>query len=359
MTLKINRDVSSNFKHISDVDIVCRRYDETTVMGGHRVEGPETQAKVLNTLKHLATRVNNFFYEGLGSATYLPLYCGTCQVGLISPVVLTQLVHYPGVFVVTNEQVTIHDRFTTEPDRSAALEEVLLDLKKKDVFPPLRGWRKECYEVRQSPYEPLLFRLERSAAPLFGVRQYGVHINGFVQHSQRGLCLWLQRRAANKQTWPNMLDNFVGGALAEGLGVLETAIKEAAEEANVSEELAMDLRPSGSVSFVHQSSRGIHNNTLFIYDLELPETFVPSNNDGEVSSWQLVSIDQVLDTISSPDFKVTSSPVALDWLIRHGGLAIDLEPHHLPELSRLPLNDQHTSVLLNTIDQAFNLDSLS
>ena len=47
--------------------------------------------------------------------------------------------------------------------------------------------------------EPLLFKMERSAAPLFGVRQYGVHINGFVRHSGLGLCLWLQRRSQHKQ----------------------------------------------------------------------------------------------------------------------------------------------------------------
>jgi len=243
----------------------------------------EREGEVAAALSRLARRVNNFYMEGLGAQAYLPLLCGHAQVGMISPQVLAQLLHYPAVFSISKEKVILNEKLTTEAERSAALEEVLLDLKRRDVFPPLRGWRKECYEVRESLSQPLLFKMERSAAPLFGIRQYGVHINGFVRHSSRGLCLWLQRRSASKQTWPNMMDNFVGGALADGVGVLETAVKEAAEEANVPESLATEMRPAGSVSFLHLSKRGIHNNTLFIYDLELPESFEPTNNDGEVS----------------------------------------------------------------------------
>lgn len=308
---------------------------------------------MLATLSILARRVNNFYFDGLGAAAYRPLYCGDCQVGMISPAVLAQLYNYPAIFTVSEERVVLSERLVSEQERSAALEEALLDMKRRDVFPPLRGWRNECYEVRQSITEPLLFKMERSAAPLFGVRQYGVHINGFVRHSSLGLCLWLQRRSATKQTWPGMMDNFVGGALADGVGVLETAVKEAAEEANVPECLASELRPAGSVSFLHLSQRGIHNNTLFIYDLELPETFLPSNNDGEVSGWELVPLDQVLATISSEEFKVTSSPVALDWLIRYGHLSVDPGPEDPLKLCHLPLNE------LGNLDQAFNLENFA
>ena len=154
-----------------------------------------------------------------------------------------------------------------------------------------------------------------------------------------------------------------GGALADGVGVLETAVKEAAEEANVPESLAMEMRPAGSVSFLHLSKRGIHNNTLFIYDLELPESFEPTNNDGEVSGWQLIPADKVLATITSEEFKVTSSPVALDWLIRHGDLRVsgqnqpttDASPTS-PDLTHLPLSD---TLLLGTIDQLLNVENFA
>ena len=44
---------------------------------------------------------------------------------------------------------------------------------------------------------------------MFGLHQYGVDINGFVRHPDRGFCLWMQKRAKTKQTWPDMWDNFV------------------------------------------------------------------------------------------------------------------------------------------------------
>ena len=91
------------------------------------------------------------------------------------------------------------------------------------------------------------------------------------------------------------------------------------EEAGVTRSLASQLQPAGSVSFFHRSERGLHPNTEFVFDLELPQNFQPLNNDGEVESWQLVPVDKILDIVCQPElFKITSSPVVLDWLIRRG-----------------------------------------
>lgn len=84
-------------------------------------------------------------------------------------------------------------------------------------------------------------------AGLFGIRQYGVSINGYVNHPQLGLCLWLQKRSLTKQTWPGYLDNMVGGGLACDYSVLETALKEGDEEAGIGI-LRNRLVPVGSVS---------------------------------------------------------------------------------------------------------------
>lgn len=55
--------------------------------------------------------------------------------------------------------------------------------------------------------------MDRSATCLFGIRNYGVDINGYVKHPDKGLCLWFQKRSATKQTWPgkkwlDILDTF-------------------------------------------------------------------------------------------------------------------------------------------------------
>ena len=74
-------------------------------------------------------------------------------------------------------------------------------------------------------------------------------------------------------------------------------MKEAQEEANVSEETAKrNLRPVGSVSFFFQSERGLFPQTEFVFDLELSPDFSPSNNDGEVSGFELFPASQVAIT---------------------------------------------------------------
>lgn len=63
--------------------------------------------------------------------------------------------------------------------------------------------------------------------------------------------------------------------------------------------MSVGLKPCGSVSYVHQSERGIHPQTELVFDLELPASFVPSNTDGEVEEWILVPVSQIIDIISS------------------------------------------------------------
>ena len=211
-------------------------------------------------------------------------------------------------------------------------------MREKDLFPALNGWRAERYAIKRHFSEAPLFSMERSATPLFGVRQFGVHINGFVQHASLGPCLFLQRRSPSKQTWPGLLDTFVGGGLAEGTGVFETVVKEAAEEANIPEQLARKARPAGAVSFLHQSERGLHPNTEFVFDLELPESFQPGNNDGEVSGFQLVPVAELVDIITSEvDTQRGNRPVLIVRIFagfqghqraRHPGLADPSRPRH-------------------------------
>lgn len=70
--------------------------------------------------------------------------------------------------------------------------------------------------------------------------------------------------------------------------------------------------------FFFESERGLFPNTEFVFDLELPLDFIPKNADGEVETFELLPAKQCLEKILTEDFKTTSSPVALDFLIRHG-----------------------------------------
>jgi hypothetical protein len=71
-------------------------------------------------------------------------------------------------------------------------------------------------------------------------------------------------------------------------------------------------------SFFFESSRGLKPQTEFVFDLELSSSFVPQNNDGEVDGFELVPIADVAKKICSDEYKTTSCPIAIDFLVRHG-----------------------------------------
>lgn len=87
----------------------------------------------------------------------------------------------------------------------------------------------------------------------------------------------------------------VSGGLSVGYGILETAIKEAEEEASIPLHLSKNLVSAGCVSFFFESERGLFPNTEFVFDLELPEDFVPNNADGEVNFLIYVNFLKVIN----------------------------------------------------------------
>jgi hypothetical protein len=139
-----------------------------------------------------------------------------------------------------------------------------------------------------------------------------------------GLFLWVATRAADKQTAPGKLDHIVAGGQPHGLGVRENLIKEAEEEAAIPAELAARAVPVGAVSYRCERPEGLRDDVLFCYDLELPEAFAPRNTDGEVESFALWPIGDVLARIrDSDDFKFNVNLVVLDLALRRGLIAPD------------------------------------
>lgn len=131
----------------------------------------------------------------------------------------------------------------------------------------------------------------------------------------------------------------VCGGLSVGFGVRETAIKEAAEEASIPESLTLEMRPAGAISLFFESERGLFPNTEYVFDLELPLDFVPFNADGEVQDFELLSARDCYERLFSDNFKTTSVPVVLDFLIRQGLVTPETEPNYTQvlELLHVPL----------------------
>ncbi|KAA0199802.1 hypothetical protein HAZT_HAZT007455 [Hyalella azteca] len=159
----------------------------------------------------------------------------------------------------------------------------------------------------------------RVLTALLGIRAFGVHLTGFVRNAAGDVAgVWLQKRADNKPTYPGMMDNMVAGGMSDSLTATQVLFKEAEEEASIPAHLIERAKSAGSVSFLTESDRGIHANTEYVFDLELPADFKPSINDGEVQGFALITTEDIMPYLLSPNFKLTSAPVLLDFLIRHG-----------------------------------------
>lgn len=185
--------------------------------------------------------------------------------------------------------------------------------------------RNELYDVARRVRAPALFRMERAAVSFFGIAACGVHLNGYVRKNDN-MFLWIGKRANDRRIEPGKLDNIVAGGQPSGLSLRDNLIKEAAEEAAMPRTLAMRARPVGMVRYCLDTGTGLRRDTLFCYDLDLSEGFIPHNADGETDSFHLLSLEEVCRLMrETKDFKFNVPLVIIDFLIRHGYLSADNE----------------------------------
>jgi 8-oxo-dGTP pyrophosphatase MutT (NUDIX family) len=258
-------------------------------------------------------------------AHFVPFTVAGARVGWVKPAFAARLRAFPAVFSVSNRAVAITPALADYRSRTDAVDGVLRELARERV---IAGWRDECYAVGTSFHGPHAFAMERAAVPLFGVRAYGVHVNGFVRDKD-GLRMWVGRRAKEKHTYPGQLDNLIAGGQPVGIGLFDNLIKEAAEEASVPRALAETARPAGVISYVLETDDGLRPDTMFVYDLELPADFTPRSNDGEVEEFYLWPMDKVMDVVANTTkFKFNCNLVVIDFCVRHGLIGPD-EPDYV------------------------------
>jgi 8-oxo-dGTP pyrophosphatase MutT (NUDIX family) len=205
---------------------------------------------------------------------------------------------------------------------SARLAEIVASLASSGLAGALRG---EMTPVLRRWGEGALAQIDRAGLPALGLPAFGVHVNGYVR-GDAGLQLWVGRRAMDRAVAPGKLDHLVAGGVPMGYTAWETLAKEADEEAGLSGDLARTARPVGAISYRLASPEGLRNDTLFVYDLELPRDVTPASNDGEVERFELWPIARVIETLRETDeFKFNVNLVLIDFLVRHGFLDPDRE----------------------------------
>ena len=173
-------------------------------------------------------------------------------------------------------------------ERSAQIQAAALLLRERGA---VVGWRDERYRCEQPVAEPTLafgaelFQLERAAFRFFGLMSRAVHVNGLRADGQ----VWCGRRAPHKAIDPGRLDSLAAGGLGAGEDILDCARRELFEEAGVPSALVTALIARGAVRTRRAEPEGWHDEVLHVFDLLLPDDFVPANQDGEVSEFVLLA----------------------------------------------------------------------
>ncbi|XP_024967998.1 nudix hydrolase 20, chloroplastic-like [Cynara cardunculus var. scolymus] len=255
-------------------------------------------------------------------ADFIPFVIEDQIVGYIHNGFLNHLSKFKDVFTCIKDNtygsqsghVTLQSALKTPEYRTEALENVVKCLG-EEVIP---GIRNELFPVTSSYGQRTYFSLERAAAPYFGIKAYGVHMNGYVERDGQKY-LWIGKRSETKPTYPGMLDHLVAGGLPHGISCGENLVKECEEEAGIPNSISSRAIPVGAVSYMDIDGYRFKRDVLFCYDLKLPESFIPSNQDGEVGSFKLLPITLVADAIRSTQFfKANCNLVIIDFLFRHG-----------------------------------------
>ncbi len=263
--------------------------------------------------------------NGYDLKRFIPFYVDGDRLGFIHHDAVIELTRFPNVFVLQKKAVHLHSDLADYAQRTDAVASVVEVLAKKGL---IKGWYHEAYPVTRSFDQPACFEIERAAAPFFGVCAFGVHINGYFEKDGE-ILMWVARRARDKPSFPGMLDHLAAGGQPVGLGLLDNVIKECREEADVPEKLAALAQPKGQISYCKEYKKRLRPDTMFVFDLLLPEDFVPRNTDGEVESFELWPIQKVRDTVEhTRKYKPNCNLVIIDFLIRHGMILKDHADFH-------------------------------
>jgi len=230
---------------------------------------------------------------------------------------------FPKIFVSMSDHFALSDTLVNPRNRTMAIEAMLKILRAE--YPKLRKLN-EKYAVKENVNGKTLMEIDRGAADFFGILNTGVHLNG-ISKSHKNKKMWVATRSEQRKTFPGELDNIVAGGQPSNITRQENVIKECYEEASIPEDLAKASEPKGFVSYNMQAGTTLRRKILYVYDLYLPNSFIPLPNDNEVKKFDLIPIDTVMEIVKNRPhaFKYNCNLVIIDFLIREGLINDDNE----------------------------------
>ena len=315
---------NKNYSNLRQKIIKLQQYTIKTVPSSTYVLSKDEMNKLISKVKIL----NNINSDML-SSQFKEFYIKNQLIGYVPNDVINSLLSLKEsntLFKYSNNKLVFNDEIITNSKLqhySELFNNVNKQLHSQNI---IKGkWNNELLPISNSYYdqEPLLL-VERVCYPYYGIKAYGVHVNGYIcenNNNDRPSHLWIGKRSSTKSTYPSLLDHIVAGGQPHGLSLLDNVIKECDEEANIDKDLVLSsIKSSGYVSYQYMgASDNLKRDILFCYDLKLPLDFVPVPKDNEVESFRLLPVHEILETILNTNaFKPNVNLVIIDFFIRHG-----------------------------------------
>ncbi|AEO66757.1 e3654fb6-1cff-4cbd-90c0-9382abe018d9 [Thermothielavioides terrestris] len=278
---------------------------------------------------------------------------GSFPIGYVPLSVLEALENTPesirGPLHVDHEARTIllFQGLGSEEERTKLVGQLTAYWRQNQTFRILKGWRDELWPVYGRNGD-LLFSVERVAMGLFGNARFGVHMVAFLRRSDASsrydFRIWVPKRAADKSSYPGMLDNTVAGGLMTNEDPFECLVREADEEASLPEDLMRKhAKGTGTVTYIYITDERaggepgwIYPECQWVYDLELPAdgSVTPRPKDGEVESFSLHTVEEIQEQLAQGLWKPNCAIIMLDFFVRHGILTPENEPYYDELLAR-------------------------
>jgi len=240
-------------------------------------------------------------------SNFFKFFINNYRIGFIKKKNLNIINKFPEFFIINNQKIFLRKEINNFQKKTYAINQVFNFLVKKKM---ILSKHREYFPVFNSFKSKPLLKVQRLVGPFFGFQFFGVHVNGFLKENNKYF-MWVGRRS-KKGNFPNDFDQIAAGGLPFNCTLKKNLIKECYEEANINKTLALKSKYKGTISYRVESNLGLSRHILFCYNLELTKSFVPKNNDGEITNFYLWPIEKILKIIKqSRKFKFDCALVIL------------------------------------------------
>ena len=121
---------------------------------------------------------------------------------------------------------------------------------------------------------------------------------------------------------------------------MDCIVREAVEEVAIPESYTREnVRACGTLSYqmdrTDDGREGCQHQVQYLYEMELPEDFVPMPFDGEVEEFMLKSLEEVVYALRRGEFKLNCGMTWMGYLVKYRIVNAENEPNLVEICSRL------------------------